>query len=129
MSRRVILLLTASLIILVVGGSIFICLMVTPSSIKCLKWDHKISDMKNEKNKHYLIRLLKRAMRIEYGFLLKTIRSTGETFRRHRRDNVLNENNDWAILKNGKLWDENLIRRMKRGVKVKVLDDTMVIMI
>ena len=128
MSRRVILLLTASLIILVVGGSIFIWMMVSPSFIKSLKWDHKISDMNNEEDKQFPIRLLKRGMRIDDGVFLKTKRGTGKT---SREDNVLNEYNDWAIMKNGGLWDNNLIRRMKKGIRTlkRTKDDTLVRMI
>ena len=122
MTRHVSLLLMASLIILNVGGSISIGLRVSPSSIK---GDHnmlKLLDMKRLMNK--------RALCIEDGVLLQTKTSTGETY---RRDNVFNEFNDWAILKDGRLWDDNLIRRMKkedlgrRGKKTR--DDTLVRMI
>ena len=128
MSRHVSLLLMACLITLEVGGSLSICLMVSPSSIKALKWDHKILDINNEEDTLFPIRLLKRAMRIEDGVFLKTKRSTGKTY---REDNVLNEYNDWAIMKNGGLWDNNLIRRMKKGLKTlkRTKDDTLVRMI
>ena len=128
MSKHVSLLLMACLIILEVGGSISIYLMVPPSSIKSLKWDHKISDMKNEEDTQVPIRLLKRAMRIEDGVFLKTNRSTGKTF---REDNVLNGFNDWAMMQNGGLWDDNLIRRMKKGLRSskRIKADTLVRMI
>ena len=120
MSRHVILQLMASLIIFKVCWS---SSLVSPSSINPLKFDHTISDFG-------LIRILKRAMRIEDGVFLKTKRSIGEAFRRHRfrRDNVLKEFNDWEILKNGRLWDDNLIRSMKRG-GVRSWDDTLFRMI
>ena len=104
MSRHVDLLLMASLITLHVGGSISIYLMVSPSSIKTLNWDHKIQDMKIEKDKQYPIRLLRRDMWIDDGvFLRMTKRSTGETFRRQLSDNdALIDYNDWEIKKYGR---------------------------
>ena len=131
MSRHVSLLLMACLITLQVGGSLSICLMVPPSSIQALKWDHKISDMNNEKDERFPIRLLKRAVRMENGVFLKTKRSTGETFKGQNNDNVLNEYNDWAMMKNGILWDDNLIRRMKKGVRTwkRTWDEPLVRMI
>ena len=63
--------------------------------------------------------MVKRALRIEDGVFLKPKRSTGETFRRHLRNkDVLNEYNDWATVKKETLWDDNLIRRLKKGMGV-----------
>ena len=116
MSRHVGLLLLACLITLQVGGSISIYLMVPPSSIKTLNWDHKIQDMKIEKDKQYPIRLLRRDMWIDDGvFLRMTKRGTGEALRKEMSDNALKDYNDWAIKKYGRLWDDNLIRRLKKG--------------
>ena len=131
MSRHVSLLLLAYLITLQVGGSLSICLMVPPSSIKALKWDHKISDMNNEKDERFPIRLLKRAVRMENGVFLKTKRNTGETIKGQNNNNVLNEFNDWAMMQNGGLWDDNLIRRMKKGLRSskRIKADTLVRMI
>ena len=58
--------------------------------------------------------MVKRALRIDDGVFLKTKRSTGETFRRHLRKDALNEYNDWAMMKNEKLLDDNLVRRLKK---------------
>ena len=119
MSRQVGLLLMASLITLQVGGSISIYLMVSPSSIKTLNWDHKIQDMKIEKDKQYPISLLRRDMWIDDGvFLRMTKRGTGEALRKEMSDNALKDYNDWAIKKYGRLWDDNLIRRLKRGLPI-----------
>ena len=59
-------------------------------------------------------------MRIEDGVFL-----TGETFRRHvRKDDVLNEYKAWATVKKETLWDDNLIRRLKKGMGV--MDENLV---
>ena len=58
--------------------------------------------------------MVKRALRIDDGVFLKTKRSTGETFRRHLRKDALNEYKDWAMMKNEKLLDDNLVRRLKK---------------
>ena len=84
--------------------------------MKALDWDRKIPDVKIDKDKQYPIR---RDMWIEDGvFLRMTKRSTGETFRGEMSDNALKEYNDWAIKKYGRLWDDNLIRRLKRSPQI-----------
>ena len=69
--------------------------------------------------------LVNQCLRIEDGVFLKPKRSTGETFRRHlRKKDVFNEYNDWATVKKETLWDDNLIRRLKKGMGV--MDENLV---
>ena len=106
MSRHVSLLLMASLIILEVGRSISGSgrLNVPTNSIK---WDHnmlKRSDENMQHKRYPRVRMVKRALRI----------GTGETFRGHLRKDALNEYNDWAMMKNARLLDDNMARRLKK---------------
>ena len=113
MTGHVSLLLMASLIILEVGRSISgsVRLKVPTNSIK---WDHNMLKRLDENKRYPRVRMVKRALRIDDGVFLKTKRSTGETFRRHLRKDALNEYNDWAMMKNEKLLDDNLVRRLKK---------------
>ena len=115
MPGHVSLLVMASLIILVEPSS----------SIKLDQNMLKRSDRnKDESKRHPRVRMVKRALRIEDGVFLKPKRSTGETFRRHLTKDVLNEYNDWATVKKETLWDDNLIRRLKKGMGV--MDENLV---
>ena len=116
MSRHASLLLMASLIILEVGRSISgsVRLKVPTNSIK---WDHnmlKRSDENMQHKRYPRVRMVKRALRIDDGVFLKTKIGTGETFRGHLRKDALNEYNDWAMMKNERLLDDNMVRRLKK---------------
>ena len=113
MTGHVSLLLMASLIILEVVRSISgsVRLKMPTNSIK---WDHNMLKRLDENKRYPRVRMVKRALRIDDGVFLKTKRSTGETFRRHLRKDALNEYNDWAMMKNEKLLDDNLVRRLKK---------------
>ena len=116
MSRHVILLLLTSLIILEVSRSTSVWLMVSPSSIN---WDHNIPKRgvrsKEENKRHPRVRMVKRALRFKDGVFVKTNKSPGDTFQRQSRKDVLNEYNDLAMMKNERLWKDNLIQRLKKG--------------
>ena len=114
MSRHMSLLLMVSLIILEVGSSISgsVCLKEVPTN--SIKWEHNMLKRSDENLRYPRVRMVKRSLRIDDGVFLKAKRSTGETFRRHLRKDALNEYNDWAMMKNEKLLDDNLVRRLKK---------------
>ena len=113
---------------LLVIASLIILVLVEPSSSD--KLDQimlKRSDRNKEESKrHPRVRMVKKALRIEDGVFLKPKRSTGEeTLRRYlRKEDVLNEYNDWATVKKETLWYDNLVRMLKK--RMRVMDENLV---
>ena len=124
-SRHVSLLLMTSLILPEVSRSTSFWLMVSPSSIY---WDHNMLKRgvrhTNENKRNPRVRMVKRALGIEDRVFLKTNKSPVDTFQRQSRKDVLNDYNDLAMMKNERLWNDNLIRRLKKGTGV--WDDNLV---
>ena len=125
MTRHVSLLLMTSLILLEESRGTSIWLMVSPSSIN---GDHNMLKRgvrsKNENKRNPRVRMVKRALGIEDRVFLKTNKSPVDTFQRQSRKDVLNDYNDLAMMKNERLWNDNLIRRLKKGTGV--WDDNLV---
>ena len=129
-SRHVILLLMTSLILLEVSRSTSVWLMLSPSSISSINWDHNMLKRgvrsKAENKRYPRVRMVKRSLRIEDRVFLQTNKSPGDTFQRQSRKDVLNDFNDLAMMKNEILWNDNMVRRLK---KERVWDKNLVRMI
>ena len=123
MTGHVSLLLMASLIILEVVRSISgsVRLKMPTNSIK---WDHNMLKRLDENKRYPRVRMVKRALGIEDRVFLKTNKSPVDTFQRQSRKDVLNDYNDLAMMKNERLWNDNLIRRLKK--RTGVWDDNLV---